>query len=44
MSGREERDPPTSGQVIKPSKLPVNMLRKELPEFGNRPLQTFHLP
>lgn len=44
MSGREERDPPTSGQFIKPLKLPVNMLHKELSEFGNRPLQTLHLP
>lgn len=44
MSGREERDPPTSGQFIKPLKLPVNTLQKELSEFGNRLLQTLHLP
>lgn len=44
MSGREERFPPTSGQFIKPLKLPVNTLQKELSEFGNRLLQTLHLP
>lgn len=44
VSGRKEGDPPTSGQCVKPSKLPVKTLHKELSEFGNRPLQTLHLP
>lgn len=40
----EGGDPPTSGQCVKPSKLPVKTLRKELSEFGSQPLQTLHLP
>lgn len=39
MSGREERDPPTSGQFFKPLELAANVLQKELSQLGNRPLQ-----
>lgn len=44
MSGREEWDPPTSGQFIKPLKAPASTLRKELPGLGSRLLQALHLP